>query len=593
MGLLQDLVIRIRGDKSQLDAALTGAKASVNSFGTTVKKIAGLLGVAFGVNAIVNFTKELIKLTASAEGVKKGFNQIATAGLLDDLRKSTRNTVSDLQLMSRAVQASNFQIPLESLAKLLEFASARAVQTGQSVDYLVDSIVLGIGRKSPLILDNLGISAVRLRQLLKGPGIEMTTVGDIAKAVGMIATEELDKMGGMAETAGVKIQQLSTKWENLKETLGEFLNNSKAVGGTIQWATTMIEIFANKDLSLWQKLNAHPEEYRAWKDRVEEAKKVFGFFGDLKGAGEWKAPWSGIGKGIIDTTQTIADLKAALKAGEEALDGFKITEIDLIAAQQKTNAGLRAQIETLTKIPQTAKEAAEALEKLKEKYKAFWAETGQLGGLPQNNKTSSVFGGKTFGTAAPLSTKLAGAPGMPDPTEVKAMGDAFQKSLDTDAALKKIEDFQERLKEALTELQFMAVDLGVQIAESLGQALGGGDTKELGKGLLLSFANFLSQFGKMLIGVGLGLEAFQASIKTMNPVLALAAGAALLLAAGAIKGLMSKGMSGSGSSGGGGYSSGGGSHASAQAGKQVIVVEGTIKGKDIFISNRRYIEENG
>lgn len=58
---LRDLFVRIRGDKTSLDTALRGAEGSVKSFGATVKKLGGIIGAAFGVNAIVNFAKEAVK----------------------------------------------------------------------------------------------------------------------------------------------------------------------------------------------------------------------------------------------------------------------------------------------------------------------------------------------------------------------------------------------------------------------------------------------------------------------------------------------------------------------------------------------------
>jgi len=127
--------------------------------------------------------------------------------------------------MQKAVQASNFKIPLESLASLFQFAQARARETGESVEYLTNSIVLGIGRKSPLILDNLGISAVELRKRLKGVGVEAANVGDIAAIIGDIATEELEKMGDQADTTADKLAQITTAFENIKVVIGAELIN--------------------------------------------------------------------------------------------------------------------------------------------------------------------------------------------------------------------------------------------------------------------------------------------------------------------------------------------------------------------------------
>jgi hypothetical protein len=203
-----------------------GFKSMSNQLSGGFKKVGAAIGLAFGAQEIISFGKEAVKLASQMEGVERAFKRIGganSANLLDGLRKATRGTVSDLQLMQKAVQASNFNIPLENLASLFKFAQARARETGESVEYLTNSIVLGIGRKSPLILDNLGISAVELRERLKGVGVEAANVGDIAKIIGDIAEEELAKMGNQADTTADKIAQLSTVFENFKVVIGKGL----------------------------------------------------------------------------------------------------------------------------------------------------------------------------------------------------------------------------------------------------------------------------------------------------------------------------------------------------------------------------------
>ena len=187
----------------------------------TFKKIGGALGVAFGAVQLVNFGKEAVQLAGKVEGVRNAFQRLNQPNLLENLRTATRGTVNDLTLMQAAMRANNFQIPLENLARYFEFAQKRASQTGESVDFLVDSIVNGIGRKSPLILDNLGISAVRLREKFKGIDVELVGVGEVAKAVGDIVQDELAKMGNVALTTADRLAQLNAKWDNMKVVVGE------------------------------------------------------------------------------------------------------------------------------------------------------------------------------------------------------------------------------------------------------------------------------------------------------------------------------------------------------------------------------------
>lgn len=258
-------------------------KKTSNNLVSQFKKIGGALAIAFSAQQAFQLGKEMVTLAAKAEGVERAFKRIAPKGLLDDLRRATRGTVSDLLLMQRSVQASNFKIPLETLAGLLKFASARARETGESVDFLVDSIVLGIGRKSPLILDNLGISAVELRTRLKGVGVEATSVADIAKIVGDIATEELEKMGEQADTTADKLAQMGAAYENALKKGGAALINASSTlldaFGIINENQTAIDDFVDSiqglsSVQLNDKLTEQLSEIESIRSRQNQLSKI-------------------------------------------------------------------------------------------------------------------------------------------------------------------------------------------------------------------------------------------------------------------------------------------------------------------------------
>jgi len=206
----------------------------------TFKKMAGVVGAAFATQRIIAFGKEAVMLAARAEGIKDAFAKINDAALLDNLRKATRGTVDDVTLMAKAVQANNFRISLENLPTYFEFAQQRARATGESVDYLVDSIVRGIGRKSALILDNLGISLSELNeQLAKTP--------DYADAVGAIIQREMAKSGTYIETTADKIEQLKTSMTNLKTEVGDMFNDvfAKPLANTAKSLSDVISGFSD------------------------------------------------------------------------------------------------------------------------------------------------------------------------------------------------------------------------------------------------------------------------------------------------------------------------------------------------------------
>lgn len=166
-----------------------------------------------------------VKSYAELEGVSAAFERLNDKDLLNDLRTATKNTVSDLELMKNAVKAKNFEIPLKELGTLMEFARRRAKDTGENVDYLVDSIVTGIGRKSPLILDNLGISASALKDELNGAAVASSSIGAVTEAVGKIARAELAKMGEDTLTLKELWLQFKTISQNVLVDIGKAISD--------------------------------------------------------------------------------------------------------------------------------------------------------------------------------------------------------------------------------------------------------------------------------------------------------------------------------------------------------------------------------
>lgn len=167
-------------------------------------------------DSISEFASKGIEMAEAADGVTKAFKDMDKPDLLDNLRKATKGTVNDVQLMTAAVQAKDFRIPLEDLGKYLQFAQLKAQQTGQSVDYMTNSIVTGLGRKSPLILDNLGISAAEISEKTK-------ETGDFMKAVAEIVDTQLAEAGETYISAADRAAQKTVELENAQKKLGDLL----------------------------------------------------------------------------------------------------------------------------------------------------------------------------------------------------------------------------------------------------------------------------------------------------------------------------------------------------------------------------------
>lgn len=204
--------------------AIKGVQAETQAlsvgFGTLIGAVKLFLAAGI-VRETVNIAIEMARLSGNLEGVKRAFDRLpGSVLLLEDLRKATQGTVTDFELMQRSLQAKNFRIPLEQLAKLFEFATVRAQQTGQSVDYLINSIVFGLGFQSIRRLDNVGISAAELRDVMKQLGVSLN------EAFNIVVNREIERMGGLVKTAATEVAVLEKNFQDLKTSLSQRLTNS-------------------------------------------------------------------------------------------------------------------------------------------------------------------------------------------------------------------------------------------------------------------------------------------------------------------------------------------------------------------------------
>ena len=211
-----DIDFKIGADLKQFRGAMGNIDHSLKKLSGGFGALGGMIGASFAIDIIQQFAAESIQLATKMEGVQAAFNRLNDPNLLSNLRAATAGTVDDLKLMQTAVKADNFRIPMDVLAKGLEFAQRRAQATGESVDYMVDSFVTGLGRQSVMILDNLGISASELRE-------RMAEGATMAEAVGQIMDEEFEKVGARVTTTSMKIDQQRAAITNLKSEIGEKL----------------------------------------------------------------------------------------------------------------------------------------------------------------------------------------------------------------------------------------------------------------------------------------------------------------------------------------------------------------------------------
>ena len=316
-----------RGIQS-VDSSLKGISRKFNNLG-------GIIGASFAVSKLQAFASESIQLNSQLTKAAAGFKRFGDAADLDKMRQSTRGLVTDLELMQQSVKGANLGIPLRDMGTLLEFAKRRADETGESMDHLVNSIVEGIGRKSTRRLDNLGISAQRLKEEVGGVSLEMADVADVSAAMTRIAVEELDKMGEAGLTAADEITQLKVAFDNFKAVAGE--PTAKALRFSLDVLT----------------------EYGKSAVRIANVLKnlVFapGLFDDPLPRGEMRddskpKQENTFEKSIVSIkslTDNLADLKKSFEESEIGSAEFNSTLAEIIALEERINEILSPTVEKI------------------------------------------------------------------------------------------------------------------------------------------------------------------------------------------------------------------------------------------------------
>lgn len=202
-----------------------------------------------------------------------------------------------------------------------------------------------------------------------------------------------------------------------------------------------------------------------------------------------------------------------------------------------------------------------------------------LSNMTEKQRTFAEFAQESFEKAARAAYNYA-------QQEQESM-DAAQDAADT--AMANLEDRMQKAEELnnmLSDSIASSISDSTQAFSDMLFGLDDADASAVLGALLQPFANMAKQLGEMLIVEGMGIAAFKESMKSLNPAVAIAAGAALVaLGAALSSGIQALGKSGGSSA----MSSSTGSSASSTTNENIstemtVYVKGKISGKDILIS---------
>lgn len=229
-GQQRDTIANLGGQFSQLGGTAGALSGQIGQLAGSLGGL-GAIGAELG---IIKTLGELAQAGAKIDATRQSFDALAisagTTGdvLLTSLRAAAKGTVSDAEL----IQSANSGILLtggtlaKELPRLLEIARASAQASGDDIGFVFDSLVKGIARGSPQIIDNAKIT-------LDAAGAFETYAASIGKspdqltrveqqqatlnAVMAAGTDIIAKTGGAADTNAQAFARLGTALTNFKD----------------------------------------------------------------------------------------------------------------------------------------------------------------------------------------------------------------------------------------------------------------------------------------------------------------------------------------------------------------------------------------
>lgn len=221
------------------DAASKGVEAASKGIRGSFDRIVITAGdVVNALKFIGNQALQIVKDASTFETVERAFGRMAASqgqdadAMLAKMRELSAGTVSDLKLMQQANTALALGLPVDRFGDMLEIARSASKATGQSMEFMLESMVTGLGRGSKMMLDNLGImfdvnkAYDEYAKELKTTADNLTDVEKkqafINKAL-EVGKANADAAGSGTDDLNDKMARLNVSLENNAITLGKLL----------------------------------------------------------------------------------------------------------------------------------------------------------------------------------------------------------------------------------------------------------------------------------------------------------------------------------------------------------------------------------
>jgi hypothetical protein len=505
---LYNLLMKVSADTSEFNRKMKGTQRQVSGFQKQLRSMATMAAGAFSVGAIVNFTKQSIKAydtQAKAEA--------ALAGALKgryDIQRDLMQQASRLQEETAGMFGDEQTIQAQALI------AALGLQADQ------------IKRLIPLIQDFAAVEEIGLKQAaqrvaraigngsdtLKRYGADLDVASSKAENAEKVINSLEGSIGGTAQTMGQAgasgIQDLSAAFGDLKEQIGAVATELSKTGGLTNLIKEDTRRLAGFNRALQIISSDKIKENTSWWERLRLV------YTSIHADGE------DLNKVLDNIAHNVE------KSANSAALSTSAFQEQSRRYQENTNQ-VKEQIPLLTQLENQIKAVKEKRDNAitREQIARYNTRLVQL----EDEK-------KKLMELQTVKRDLAPAPAKKS-TGIFALDvDVSASSLDPmntalDQNIDQFESWQLAVEDTVNRA---AQTMVAGFSEMVGAAMVGGQTmKGIGMGLLESFAGVLERLGKIALTVAIGIEGIKKALQTLNPVVAAAAGVALIALAGAVR----------------------------------------------------------
>ena len=391
---------------------VSGGKGFLGGYGTPAAILATGAAITMAAKAASESAAAFDRLKVGTDALGKQYGLSATS-ILNAVDSVTQGTLSQSAILQQSNQAmllgvANTAEEFETLAKI---AVDRGRKMGIDMEKAFSSIVLGVGRLSPLILDNLGIvidADNTYKAYAETLGKTASTLTDMEKRQALLSRLKGEMAGfdasGVLDAASAW-ERMSAAFADSSVVIGDWINKSTPLLDVVRDLTTNLQtnalvLFGNDDIDKLKLINLQLTESKRRVAEIQAAQEQ-----------QFKA----------------LDGKQATGAALEYQLGWSIALTEEAAKQADLEAQKKAIIEATTAVAQDMTAAQQALAKAEadqaredfnkasaqEKLNSLMSEYGKLMGLTKSETAAMgdalIVAGGSIDAAVAKAQNLVGA----------------------------------------------------------------------------------------------------------------------------------------------------------------------------------------